>query len=161
MILKEILKPTIILTELFDNPVKYSQSESSNFRDSYKFETKSGQKIEMNVYKLETFKHVGVDLEDGGLGFDFKNISEGGSEGITGTGDEIEIFSTVLDIISKSIKKYDPVLIAFGAHEKSRQSLYNKMIKYMKRKFNYKLLDKAPIMFPLGNSEYYVLRKSK
>lgn len=149
----------MLLTELFDKPTNYNQTESSNFKDSYKFETKSGQKIEMNVYKPETFRQAGIDLEEGGLGFDFKNMSEGGTEEITGTGDEIEIFSTVLDIIKKSIKKHDPTLIAFGAHEKSRQSLYDKMIKFMQRKFNYKLLDNAPVMFPLGNSKYYVLRK--
>lgn len=81
------------------------------------------------------------------------------NEGITNTGDEIKVFSTVLDIIKIAISKYEPELIAFGAHEKSRQKLYNRMISVMKSKYGYEIDNNVETQFELGNSKYYVLRK--
>lgn len=150
----------MLLMELFDKPLPYKKIDSSSFKDSYNFETSNGFKINVNVFKIDNFKQAGVDLDDGGIGFDFQNTNvSGDQEGITGTGDEFEVFSTVLDIIKRALVEHNPTLVAFGAHEGSRQKLYQRMINIMQRKFSYELLDTPPVMFPLGDSKYYVLRK--
>lgn len=150
----------MLLLELFDKPLPYKKVESSSMKDSYEFTTTGGISINVNVFKIQNFRQAGVDIEGTGIGFDFQNTKfQGDKEGITGTGDEFEIFSTVLTIIKKALLEHDPELVAFGAHEGSRQKLYDRMIKLMQRKYSYELLDTPPVMFPLGDSKYYVLKK--
>jgi len=150
----------MLLLELFDRPLQYKKVNSSSQKDSFEFTTSSGIIINVNVFKIQDFRQAGVDIDGTGIGFDFQNTEfKGDKEGITGTGDEFEIFSTVLTIIKKALVEHDPELVAFGAHEDSRQTLYDRMIKVMQRKYSYELLDTPPVMFPLGNSKYYVLKK--
>jgi len=151
----------MLLNEIFDRPLPYKLVSGGSGVDKFEFTTTSGILITVNVFKIRNFRQTGVDLSDSGIGFDFQNQSvDGDKEGITGTGDEFEVFATVLAIIEKSLVKHDPKLVAFGAHEDNRQDLYDKMIKVMQRKYAYELLDKPPVMFPLGTSKYYVLRKT-
>lgn len=148
-----------LLSEIFNSPSKYKSSKGGNI-DTHTFTTKSGIHFNVNVFKVDNFRHAGVDIPKSGIGFDFQNLdATGDKEGITNTGDELEVFSTVLKIIEEAVAAYDPELVAFGAHESNRQKLYDRMIKLMQRKYDYKLLDKAPVMFPLGKSKYYVLEK--
>jgi len=150
----------MLLHEIFDRPLPYKQVSSSSHKDSFEFTTSGGITINVNVFKIPDFRQAGVDIDGAGIGFDFQNTEfEGDKEGITGTSDEFEVFSTVITIIRKALLEHDPELVAFGAHEGNRQSLYDKMIKFMQRKYSYELLDTPPVMFPLGDSKYYVLKK--
>lgn len=147
------------LIEIFNAPSEYRQKSTSEYIDTYNFTTKNNIEIDVQIFKLPDFRKGGINIKAPGIGFSFKNMTKGGTEAITGTGDEVEIFSTVLRIIETNIKKYNPEIIAFGAHEKSRQSLYERIIRFMQRKYDYELLENVSIDFQLGDSKYYVLRK--
>ena len=151
----------MLLKELFKKELPFVKKEHPVI-DEYSFETSSGQHITMKLYKVSDFRQAGVDMTDSGIGFDFKNDSENGTEEITGTGDAVEIFSTVINILRKEINKRKPNLIGFGAHEKSRQKLYDRIIKRMSKEFpEYSLIENPPVKFSLGNSKYYLLQKNK
>jgi len=150
----------MLLLEIFNKPLQYKQVTSSPQADTYEFTTGNGNEIKVNVFKIDNFRQAGVDLPGTGIGFDFQNVNASGNpEGITGTGDEFQVFATVLTIVEQALAEHQPTLVAFGAHEGSRQKLYDRMIKVMQRRHAYELLDTPPLMFPLGKSKYYVLRK--
>tara|TARA_Y100000310_G_C20493524_1_gene720415 strand:- start:508 stop:966 length:459 start_codon:yes stop_codon:yes gene_type:complete len=71
---------------------------------------------------------------------DKKNKS---SQMITNTGDEFRIFATIMAIIKEFIKKFQPSQIWFSALEKSRISLYKKLIKKFAGPLKYKLTSAA------------------
>ena len=65
----------------------------------------------------------------------------------TGEGDEIKVFSTVLDIISDVIQTKEPEELNFAAEKSldsssSRIRLYNRLIKRFARDHGYRLTDK-------------------
>lgn len=154
----------MLLKELFDNPLEYKLINTTNEHgiptDNYQFVI-NDKKYNVQIYKIDDFRQAGVNSSKSGIGIDFQNLSVNmnDNEGITDTGDEIKVFSTVLDIIKIAISKHKPELIAFGAHEKSRQKLYNRMISVMKSKYGYEIDNDAETQFELGDSQYYVLRK--
>ena len=53
--------------------------------------------------------------------------------GIAGTGSSQSVFAKVMGVIIDSIKDIQPDYITFTADEKSRQSLYNRLIKSMSK----------------------------
>ena len=70
-----------------------------------------------------------------------------GMASVTGGGDEIKVFSTVLDIISDFIKNKDPEELNFTAEKSldsssSRIRLYNRLIRRFARDHGYRLSDK-------------------
>lgn len=93
------------------------------------------------TYEFSAAFHA--DEEDWGIEFYFEDTKENKiKSGITGTGDELLIFSTVLKIIDKFIKEKNYPNISFSAEEPSRKKLYDRMIKILSSKYGYKL-DKA------------------
>lgn len=77
-----------------------------------------------------------------------------------GDGDEIKIFSTVLDIMSDFIKNKDPEKLYFTAEKtpdssNSRIRLYNRLIKRFATSRGYKLKDKDDF----GSKVSYILVK--
>ena len=48
--------------------------------------------------------------------------------GITGTGNELQVFSTVLDVMKDFAAQHSPGAFGFSAHEPSRIRLYNKIM---------------------------------
>ncbi len=58
---------------------------------------------------------------------------------VTGTGDELVVFSTVLKILDKFIKDKDYPNIEFSAKEPSRKKLYDRMIRTLSSKYGYRL----------------------
>jgi len=156
----------MILLELFDKPLKFKKHDHSSDIggipvDTYAFTTSNDVKYLTIIYKIEDFRQAGLDISDSGIGIDFRNlnVSSANQEAITKTGNEIEVFSTVIAIATKVINERQPTIIAFGAHESSRQKLYSRIINILKRKFNYELDEDAGVNFTLGKSKYYILRK--
>jgi len=156
----------MILLELFDKPLKFKKHDHSSDIggipvDTYAFTTSNDVKYLTIIYKIEDFRQAGLDISDSGIGIDFRNlnVSSANQEGITKTGNEIEVFATVIAIATEAINKHKPEIIAFGAHESSRQKLYSRMVNILKRKFGYELVEDDIVNFPLGKSKYYVLRK--
>lgn len=154
----------MILLELFDKPLEYTKSSGNQmgmFTDSYKFTTSNNYKYNVNIYHVSDFRSAGINIEGTGIGIDFQNTNViANDQGITNTGSEIEVFSTVLDIVSRAVKELDPEIISFGAHESSRQKLYDRLIKVMLRKFNYELLKGNRFLTNMGKSKGYILKKS-
>ena len=57
--------------------------------------------------------------------------------GILGTGNQIKVFSTVLNAINKFVNNKKPKIIRFSAAEKSRKKLYERLIKVIGSKLGY------------------------
>lgn len=77
-----------------------------------------------------------------------------------GDGDEMRVFSTVLDIISDFIKNKDPEKLFFTAEKSpdsssSRIRLYNRLVKRFASSRGYKLKDKDDV----GSKVFYTLVK--
>jgi len=53
--------------------------------------------------------------------------------GITGTGNELQVFSTVLDVMKDFADRHSPGAFGFSAHESSRIKLYNKIMSRFSR----------------------------
>lgn len=61
----------------------------------------------------------------------FIMFDQGGRADITGTGSEIEVLSTVVNIIGSYVHTYHPQIYSYHAAEKNRQSLYAAVLKRM------------------------------
>ena len=87
-----------------------------------------------------------------------------GEETVTGTGDEVTIFSTVLDVMADFVSRVDTKYITFDAEKggkvgNSRVKLYDRLVKKFASSHGYKLVNKKE--GSLGGSEYntYILEK--
>lgn len=58
----------------------------------------------------------------------------GEEDDITGTGNAIAVFSTVIDIIQETVKSHNIQNLYFTAHEPSRIKLYDRMAKHFESK---------------------------
>jgi len=57
----------------------------------------------------------------------------GGREDILGTGNAVQVFSTIIKILKKFVKKYRPHSFHFYGKEKSRQKLYDRFAKMIEK----------------------------
>jgi len=74
--------------------------------------------------------------------------------GVTGTGNQIKVFSTVVNALRELIKKQKPHFLSFSADGASRQKLYDQMVKVLSSKFGYKKSKKSS-----GSGGYTLYRK--
>lgn len=110
------------LSEVFDRPYPFSLSRSGARKRNYRFKTDAG---------LEYV--VSIELEDEAYWqVDFKQLGgpSGSKVGITGSGDAIRVFATVIEIIRDWVGRENPSLFYFSSvsNEPSRTRLYNTMI---------------------------------
>ena len=165
---------TTYITEAFDKPYKWKNAgkktplagvqgwQKGNFKGSvYSFETHDKRKGEVDIFEWDIvppkpmfpiFQNQGRVME---MHFAIENrggISKGGtvmSGDITGEGDAMRIFATVLDVVGTYIKKNKPDIIrVMGAKTKddeigSRLELYKKLIKRYASKLGYKYDNKV------------------
>ena len=106
------------LNELFNQPAKVDvyQDTISTYEAEFK--------INNNTYLITMDREAEMwDIE-----FELISTSKDGY-GITGTGGEIQVFATVIDIIKKWVKKRKPQVIVFDAKQKSRVKLYTSLVK--------------------------------
>ena len=144
------------ITESFNRPYKYKcDGGYGDYDIGYSFETDAGIKY--------TFDAVLNDEEDGKNSWDiafylkdYKNKINLNTQYyfLSGTGDAMRVMATILVIIKDFIKQIKPQYITFDAKEKSRQKLYDRMIKVLSSKFGYKLDRSYKV-----NSKYYRLVK--
>ena len=134
---KEYLAKTpnpLVIQELFNNPVKFErQSGGSPNSKEYQFDV--GEKhYEVKFYEAEVKKYpdsyeiIFILTRVGGdrvIGWD--------TEAITGTGDQVAVFSTVANILKDFVQSYKPNIIYFSAKEQSRIKLYTTLSKRLSK----------------------------
>ena len=76
--------------------------------------------------------HISYD----GPGYYMDFYARGGkvraTQGITGTGNELVVFSTVVEITKQFVQKERVQILAFSAHEPSRVKLYDALVRRFK-----------------------------
>ena len=140
-----ILKPffAAYIDEAFNSPYKFSGGQRSNDLYSYKFDTldlKTGKKSRVDV-TITGSEHM-EDEDEYMWELSFSRQKYGSDESrydMTGDGDAMRIFSTVMAISKDFIKKENPKYVSFGAEKskdsggskklQSREKLYLRMAK--------------------------------
>ena len=123
------------LSEVFDSPEKIKWGKKGN-SDMGNFT------IEDNEYEIWM-----NPLRDGKTwSIEFVQVANDsfarhGKTGITGAGNEVKLFSTVIAGIKQWVKKNKPEVIEFTASEPSRKKLYNSLIKRLSKEIGYKIPD--------------------
>jgi len=141
------------LTEAFDNPYKYNlKKKHSNFYIG-KFDLPDGGDV--TVY-FEGMEWSDVEMS-WGVKFQRTNPKRpNASLGITGEGDAMRVFATVIEIIKEFLKKEKPQELNFAAHKPewmsdlphghpdkkkemtSREKLYKKLVQRYAGRMGYK-----------------------
>ena len=115
------------LTELFDKPLKYRLSHSIEDQlEVYEFSTPKGQHFEVSI------------IADRHGSYEFTFDSDSNEEGTkSGKGEEFQVFSTVLKILSEFVKDEAPdhFFVEAVSSEPSRVRLYRRMISTFCKKY--------------------------
>ena len=137
------------IEEAFDKPYPYKMKHDSGW-DRYTATAKlnDGSKFVMTISEI-------------GGAWDVE-FTRGGKMDLTGEGDQMRVFATVIAIMREFIKKESPDEIAFGAEKEqgnkkdltSREKLYSRMIKKFAGEMGYRSSEKS-----LRNSTVYTLTK--
>ena len=131
------------LQEAFDKPYRYRGGTGGARSTSikYKFYTTEKDEIEVVFEKLEWSDDEYTWIVA---------FNRDGSDGVTGGGDAMRIFATVIEILKDFIKKYNPPVVGFsafksvddlsnnqGSKKGSREKLYLRMVKKFAPKLGY------------------------
>lgn len=92
------------------------------------------------------------------------SFNRAGSMDITGKGDAVQIFATVLDAINRYVKAEQPGWISFSANEPSRAKLYQHMIRRLSGAYELLRPDQYPSDEDLENAQlgvgtFFLLRR--
>lgn len=109
----------MFITELFNDPVKISdrrigpdEYRSTFYVGDVRYSFAANQFGPNDLWDIEFIAHS----------------DRGSSAKITGTGNEITVFSTVVSIMKEFMDLYHPVQLHFTADEPSRKKLYHRLI---------------------------------
>ena len=116
----------MLLNELFDNPVEWKYYNVSESGAAAAFVIGDNRYIvTINEYDYTVYNII----------FEIANVNDQtkyDSHGITNTGNQYAVFSTVKDILKDFMSKHKTLALVFTAKEKSRASLYAKMVPLFK-----------------------------
>jgi hypothetical protein len=117
---------SILITELFDQPLPIQWSERSEDTWAGKFS------VGNRIYDIRMLKDEGMPWEV------IFSLVEGNrnTQSITGTGKAATVFATVLNGIQQWLKAVEPEEFAISAAEPSRQKLYKRMLGMLPRKWD-------------------------
>lgn len=139
------------ITELFDKPARWKLAISEPDRLTYQANVGGNT--------------LSVDFVERGL-YDWEmNFDVNGKQNVTGDGNEIIIFSTVLDIMKDFDERVDDVrFITFDAAKggnlgDSRVKLYDRLVKKFASLYDYTLVDKSDRELGVNIVTKYVLEK--
>lgn len=128
-----------IITESFDKPYPVTvQQTGDGYGASVKLDDGSELKIEFGM------EDVGYDDEMSEYSVEFYR---NGSQKITGQGDSIRVFATVLNAMAQFIKMADPYMLVFnatkeveaGQNANSRSKLYTRLVNKYASKWGYRV----------------------
>jgi len=131
----------MFINELFSTPTKweYTKDTPNKVRAQFIIDTN-----EVYIYNVHIEREQGTgfklyrpsesfkDMWD--ITFDISTGSYDNSDDITGTGNAITVFSTVVDIIESAVKLKNIQNLFFTADEPSRVKLYDRMSKHFAKK---------------------------
>ena len=117
------------INEMFNNPIpiRWIKTTNNNWKGEFVVSNPEEQKkYIINIIKLENEMpwEIVFDLVQG----------KKKTQDITGTGDAIQVFSTVLNGIKQWMNKVNPDAFILSAREPSRQSLYRRMLQFLPKK---------------------------
>ena len=159
------------ITESFNRPYPFYLESNYNSDYEYRFEKDDGTLYYVSMFYRDGREYtevdnifqkvVGDDISPDDIGYfiiTFSSMVDRNkrerSYKVTGTGDAQRVLATVLIIIKDFIKREKkPQFIVFGATEKSRRKLYERMVKILSSKFGYKLIG----TYVEGKDKNYVL----
>ena len=138
------------VTELFDKPVRWKLDTENPYRLTYE------AKIDGTTLSVDFLNKGNEDWE---MVFDVN-----GKSNVTGGGNEIAVFSTVLDIMKDFDKRTDAQIIRFDAAKgaedgSSREKLYDRFVRKFASSHGYNLVDKRDIRTGNNTLAHYVLKK--
>jgi hypothetical protein len=121
----ELFEEKFVLTELFDNSypykLKHGKDDFGGSKTTAKINLPDGSDLEI-IFSLQDISKDKWELF----------FRRGDKISVTSQGDQYKIFSTVLSVADKSIKKYSPKIIFFTAEKDgdsaSRMKLYDRMV---------------------------------
>lgn len=114
------------ICELFDPKSSYPlQWGTSSFGPVAITTDKEGREIQISFWNLVRGQAIVIDF------------SREGRYTITGQGEAIQIFSTVLAALAEYLKTSSPKYIVFSAEEPSRKRLYNRLSKKLEQTHGY------------------------
>lgn len=114
----------MLLIEVFDNPLKYEITTSGGA--SYVGDFDVGD----TNYEFEAHQTSGGVDDPDYYTIEFTaNTNNRTSQGITNTGNALQVFATIKAMVSEFIKLNNPEAILFTAKEPSRVKLYDRMAK--------------------------------
>ena len=130
-------KFTPYIVEAFDKPYKFKNVGLSKKEGGIKYNFFADQKSEVEVY-FESYFDTDEDEDNGEESFAI-SFDRNGSGAVTGDGDAMRIFATVISIIKEVVKKRKPKVMEFSAMKdavaarssakSSREKLYDRMLK--------------------------------
>ena len=120
----------MLLTEILNQPYKWSIETHNEDNFSAKFIVVDGDKVTFQAYRHETGEWEISFVKEDDKKYKF---------GITGEGDAFKMFATVSEIFHKFMKFYEPSSFSFDAKEdeESRVKLYKKFSKMISLKYGY------------------------
>lgn len=126
------------ITEAFDKPYKYTLRKKGSDEYTSKVKLPDGSTLEIQMSGIEWDD----DLTSWNVSF-----TRGDSMDVTGAGDQMRIFATVIDALKQLIKKESPEEIRFsaaktkgatGKQQGSREKLYGRLVKRFAGQMGYK-----------------------
>jgi hypothetical protein len=106
----------MFITELFDKPVQLKNEEYDQDEVSVEFDVEG---VPYKFYAHTAYNNpTAWEIE----------FSARGTTKIINTGNEIKVFSTVVQIMQNMLKLYNIETLYFTAEEPSRQKLYNRLV---------------------------------
>jgi len=139
--MRQFKKHFSALTEAFDKPYRYTKKELFKGYIVYRFFTDDGSDVDVLFQENE----ISDDESVWHVLFERK-----GEMGVTGEGDAMRIFATVIDVLKDFTKKEKPQELAFSADKPawavdagkgqkgSREKLYKKMVQRYAGRLGYK-----------------------
>lgn len=140
------------ISELFNKPVRYKKTMDDPYgMVRYSFWVDEGSENESHyIIEFSYWSEGNYDIDEPFWEVSFGNMSHGDDGyGITNTGNEIKVFSTIVNIMKEFTKKNNPPGYYFSAKEQSRKKLYDAMIRKLAKGFKVK---------KMGN-KYYLKKK--
>ena len=145
----------MLLKELFDKPEEIKWTYFNKYQAHGIFNINKMQ-YAIHINDISDYQEKDYDPGDVvDIEFLVKGTRKG--QGITDTGNEIKVFSTVISGITEWVKQYKPKVISFIAKEPSRRKLYERMIRVIGSKLGYKLHKDTKVVD--DEKEYYLVRK--
>lgn len=127
----------MLLKEIMNKPYDYKWTHRGRTLHIAEFETESGTKYSVGYNDM----NASDDPDWRFWEVQFHNLNQKDAAAISGTGDEFRVFATVMAATQDIIKKTHPVVLYFTAKEKSRVSLYKKLISRYAKQWGFFLKD--------------------